>query len=129
MVRKQRKIPPSRKKYEDDNPVVSFRATKKDKNEFAAIRQKRTLSHGAVYRIGLGIIQVKSRAEEEVRQQAYDEGLEYGIEVTEELYAISCPCNKCGKKKTVIDEDEKNTIREFMIANLWCHANCDDVYS
>jgi len=129
MAKKGRKNLPSRKKYDENNPVVSFRAPKKDHDRFLVMRKKRGMSHGDVYRAGLGIGESKIKDEEQIRQQAYDEGLEYGIEAAEDLYAVSCPCSKCGKKKTVIDEDEKKAICRFMMANQWHHADCNDLYS
>ena len=129
MAKKRRRNPPSREKYEKENPVVSFRVPRTDNDRFIAIREKLGMSHGDVYKAGLGVIEVKVRAEEEVRQEAYDKGWEDGIEAAEGLYAVSCPCSKCGKKKTVTDEDEKKAICRFMMANRWHHADCDDLYS
>jgi len=129
MAKKRRRNPPSREKYEKENPVVSFRVPRTDNDRFIAIREKLGMSHGDVYKAGLGVIEVKVRAEEEVRQEAYDKGWEDGIEAAEGLYAVSCTCSKCGKKKTVIDEDEKQALRRFMMANRWHHADCNDLYS
>ena len=129
MAKKRRRNPPSREKYEKENPVVSFRVPRTDNDRFIAIREKLGMSHGDVYKAGLGVIEVKVRAEEEVRQEAYDKGWEDGIEAAEGLYAVSCPCSKCGKKKTVTDEDEKKAICRFMMANRWHHADCNDLYS
>ena len=59
MAKKRRKNPPSRKKYDENNPVVSFRAPKKDHDRFLVIRKKLGMSHGDVYRAGLGIFDKK----------------------------------------------------------------------
>jgi len=129
MAKKRRKNPPSQKKYDEANPVVSFRVLKNYRERYLVMRRKRGTSHGDVYRAGLGILEKKMKDEEQIRQETYDEGLEKGIEYGEELYAVSCPCSKCGKKKTVINKDEKKAITRFMIANRWQHADCSDLYS
>ena len=121
---KAKGIPPSRKKYEEDNPVVSFRASRKDYGTFIAIREKLGMSHGDVYKTGLGVIQVKIRAEEEVRREAYDEGWEKGITGAVEAYMVTYPCSICGKSTEVTTEGEKKAIRGYMVEHGWGHADC-----
>ena len=120
---------PSRERYDNNNPVVSLRVLNKDRRRFLEIRKRSATSHGDIYRIGLGIAESKIRDLDQIIQQAHDEGFEEGIEASEDLYAVSCPCSKCGKKKTVTDDDEKEAIRRFMMANQWHHYDCDDPYS
>ncbi len=126
MAKKKRRNPPSRKKYDQDNPVVSFRVKRKDKDRFTAIREKLGMSHGDVYNAGLGVIEVKVGAEDEIRQKAYDEGEESGINRAAAVYMVTYPCSKCGKMMEVGSEEEKKAIRKFIVENGWHHGDCNN---
>ena len=124
-----KKKSPSRERYEQNHPTRSFRTSKELDDRIEAIKKTENMSFTDIVKVAVGHIEVKVRAEEEVRQEAYDKGWEDGIEAAEGLYAVSCTCSKCGKKKTVIDDDEKQALRRFMMANRWHHADCNDLYS
>jgi hypothetical protein len=126
MARKRRKSPPSRKKYDENNPVVSFRASKNDRDRFLVMREKRGMSHGDIYRAGLDIGENKIKGEEEIREQAYEEGWEKGIEEATELYAVPYQCSVCGKEIVVHTQDEKKAIKTYMREHGWGHGDCID---
>ena len=125
----KKKKSPSRDKFEKENPTVSARVPKETRDRLYANLAKLGMSLADALKVLAGELEIKARPIDEVRQQIYDEGWEKGIEDAEELYAVSCPCSKCGKKKTVINKDEKKAITRFMIANRWHHADCSDLYS
>ncbi len=124
MTKSKKRKTPSRQKYEEDNPVVSFRVLKDDRDRFLVMREKRGMSHGGVYRAGLGVIQVKVRAEEKVRQQAYDEGLEKGITEAMKIYMVTYPCSGCGKPIELDSPEEKVAVGRYMREHGWGHADC-----
>ena len=124
MAKKQRSTPPSRKKYEEANPVVSFRVSKKDYARFEVIRQKLGLSHGDVYKNGLGVNEVKIRSEEEIREEAYEQGRIEGFEIAESIYKVTYPCSVCGKETEVESDAEKKAIRGYMREHGWGHIDC-----
>jgi len=126
MAKKKGRNPPSRGKYDQNNPVVSFRVKRKDKDRFIAIREKLGMSHGDVYKAGLGVIEVKVRAEEEIRQEAYEEGQLNGYELAESEYKVTYPCGKCKKMIPVTTDEEKKAIRDFMVQSGWCHGDCNN---
>ena len=126
MAKKKGRNPPSRGKYDQGNPVVSFRVKRKDKDRFIAIREKLGMSHGDVYKAGLGVIEVKVRAEEEIRQEAYEEGQLNGYELAESEYKVTYPCSKCKRMMEVTTEGEKKAIRKFMVENGWHHGDCNN---
>ncbi len=124
-----KKKSPSREKYEKENPTVSARLPKKTRERLRIVLVKLGMSLADALKVLVGDLEVKTKPIDEARQEAYDKGWEDGIEAAEGLYAVSCPCSKCGKKKTVTDEDEKKAICRFMMANRWHHADCNDLYS
>ena len=126
MAKKQRRNPPSRRKYEENNPVVSFRVPKKDYDRFLVVREDLGMSHGDVYRAGLSVTEVNIRDEEEIKQQAYEEGQVCGYELAESVYKITYPCSICGKPIEVTTEEEEKAIRRFMIENRWHHGDCSE---
>ncbi len=77
-----------------------------------------------VLKTGLGIIEVKVRSERDIRQEAYDQGWEKGIDEACDIFMVTYPCSKCGKEMTVSTGDEKKAIRKFMTENGWQHVDC-----
>ena len=121
---KAKGIPPSRKRYEEDNPVVSCRVPKELYNRLRAIKKAEGKSMADVLKAGLGLFEVKVRAEKEVRQEAYDEGHINGYELAESEYKVTYPCSICGKSIEVTTEEEKKAIRGYMAEYGWGHADC-----
>ena len=128
MARKKKKSP-SREKYEKENPTVSARLPKEARERLRIALVKLGMSSADALKVLIGDLEVKTKPIDEAWQAGYDKGFEDGIEAAERLYAVSCPCSKCGKNKTVTDEDEKQVLRRFMMANRWHHADCNDLYS
>ena len=121
---KKKRKSPSREKYEKENPVVSFRVPEKDYARFEVIRQKLGLSHGGVYRNGLGVIEVKIRSEEEIREEAYEQGKIEGFEIAESIYKVTYLCSVCGKEIEVETDVAKKAIRRYMREHGWGHTDC-----
>lgn len=126
MAKKKRKNPPSREKYERDNPVVSFRVSRKEYDVLQATKKKEGRSNADIMRAGLGLFEVKIRAEEEIRQQAYEKGQVNGYELAESDFKITYPCSRCKKMIEVTTEEEKKAIRKFMVDNGWHHGDCNN---
>lgn len=118
--------PPSREKYERENPVVSFRAPKEIYGSLQVVKEKQGKSYLDIMKAGLGLYEVKVRAEEEVRREAYDEGFEEAANIACDAFLVTYPCSKCGKDITVDTEEEKKAIREFMINAGWSHSDCSN---
>lgn len=120
---KERK-PPSRQRYEVRNPVVSFRVTKEVKDRAQIAKEKEGMSHLDIYKKGLDIQEVKIRTEEEIRQKAYDEGWEKGVNAAIEAFGVPYPCFKCGREMIVDREEEKKAIVEFIRKQRWICTDC-----
>ena len=126
MAKKHKRTSPSRKKYEEQNPVVSCRVSKELRDRLRAIKKAEDKSMADILKAGLGLFEVKVRAEEEVRDKAYEEGRISGFASAESIYKITYPCNICKKMIEVTTEEEKRAIRKFMIDKRWGHAACHD---
>lgn len=124
MLKKQRTNPPSRKKYEENNPVISFRVSKELHDRLQIAKEKERMSYTDVLKAGLGLIVVKMKAEERKRQEIWDKGWEKGIAEAEEAYAITFPCSVCGEVIYVDTDDKKEAIRSFISEQGWGHSAC-----
>lgn len=123
---KSKRKSPSREKYERNNPVASFRMSKKLGDKAREAKEKMDLSNRDIFEIGLGLLEPKIRAEEEVRQEAYEKGWEAGIKEAEELYAVTYNCRRCGKRMWVTSDGEKRAIKGYMWEGGWGHGNCSN---
>ena len=124
MVKGTKKKTPSRVKYEQKHPTVSFRVSKDLYNKLQAVKEAEGKSITDVLKMGVGLLEVKMRQEKEIRDQAYEEGWVRGIAEAEELYAVPYLCSGCGKEIIVTTEDEKKAIRRYMREHGWGHAEC-----
>lgn len=126
MSKGKKKKSPSRAKYERSHPTRSFRTSKELDDRIEAVKKAENMSLTDIVKVAVGLIEVKVRAEEEVRREAYDEGKLNGYELAESVYKVTYPCSICGKPMEVTTEEEKKAIRRFMIENRWHHGDCND---
>ena len=124
MSKKRRTNPPSRQRYEETHPVFSARVSKGIYDRIQAVKEKEGRSNTDILKVALGLIEVKKRAEEEVRQEAHDDGYEEGVNQAIEVFGIRYPCYKCGREILVDTEEEKQAIRQYMLEHKWGHAEC-----
>jgi hypothetical protein len=124
MAKGKYKKTPSRVKYEQSHPTVSFRVSKELYDRLQAVKRIEGKSITDILKVGLGLLEVKVRKEEEIRLQAYDKGWEKGITEAEELYSVSYPCIVCGKTIVATSDAEKKAIRKYMREHGWGHADC-----
>jgi hypothetical protein len=124
MTKRGKSKPPSRTKYEREHPVTSFRTDKELRSRLKVAKQKEGKSTADILRIGVGILEVKARSEEEIRQEAYDEGQINGYEFAESEFKITYPCSACGGEMEVDTDWEKDAIRRFIKEQRWGHRKC-----
>ena len=103
---------PSRRKYEEANPVLSFRVPRKIYEELRMVKESTGDSRTKVLMAGLGLYKVKIKTEKEIWQKAYDQGVGKGHEEIWDLLAVNYHCSICGKEITVDTEEEKKAIAE-----------------
>ncbi len=107
MAKGNSKKTPSRVKYEQSHPTVSFRVSRELYDRLQAVKKAEGKSITDVLKVGVGLLEVKVRKEKEIRDQAYEEGWEKGVAEAAELYSVPYSCSVCGKQTVVTTDDEK----------------------
>ncbi len=82
---KTKRVPPSRKRYEESHPVVSVRLPADLRHELDLLKIESGMSTADVIRIAL------DKAKPDIKA-AY----ERGVEAAREIYEVSYPCSECG---------------------------------
>lgn len=119
-------MPPSRIKYEQNHPTVSFRVTKELYDRLEEVKKAEGESTADVLKVGVGLLNVKVSEEKEARTQGREEGFNEGYEMAEDLYKVTYQCRGCGKIIEVTTKEEKRAIKEYMQQNGWGHKECVD---
>lgn len=112
-MKNQKTKPPSRMKYEDSNPVVSFRASKEDYDALIKIKAQTGLSLADIVKVA-------------INKQEIDIDMAYwtGIEYAEKLWRVNYHCPVCGKVITAETDKEKKAIAQYMSEKGWRHTEC-----
>ncbi len=105
--------PPSRIRYEQENPTVSVRVTRELYDQLLEFRQKTGESLGDILREALHI-------QQELYKQAYNKG----YNDARKKYRVIYRCNKCKKIIPVTSDNAKSAIAKYMAANGWGHTHC-----
>lgn len=124
VVKGRRKKAPSRIKYEQSHPTVSFRISRELYDRLQQVKGAEDKSTADVLKVGLGLLEVKVVKEKEARRQGYEEGFEKGSEEAESLYKVTYPCKICRKTIEVMSVKEKEAIKGYMLEHGWGHADC-----
>jgi len=110
MTRKH--IPPSRLKYERNNPTISCRVNQEELRKLREIQRKTGFSLAQVLRQGLGVQIAESR-------KAYENGYRDGFG------RFRAPCSKCGKPMDIDIKAHTEAKRTLLKAfEEWAHAPC-----
>ena len=124
MAKDKTRKTPSRVKYEQKHPTVSFRVSKDLYDRLQAVKEAEGKSITDVLKVGVGLLEVKVSKEKEAKRQGYEEGFEKGCEEAEELYKVTYPCKVCRRTLVVTSAKEKEAIRRYMLEYGWGHADC-----
>jgi hypothetical protein len=74
MAKGKGKKTPSRIRYEQNHPTISFRVSRELYDWLQAVKKAEGKSITEVLKVGVGLLEVKGRKEKEIRDQAYEEG-------------------------------------------------------
>lgn len=119
------KVPPSRKKYEQSHPVLSFRVPKEMYDELQRIRKAGGRSLTDILKLGMGKAQRDNKKTERMKQQAQEEGYKKGYSEAENLYKVMSRCCVCGEMIPVTDIKAKQVAGEYLTTRGWKHIYCD----
>ena len=109
--RKQKRVPPSRLRYEASHPVVSFRISKEDRDMLADICRKSNKSLARVVKEALGKIKLEV-------DSAYKKGYEKGFG------RIKLYCKDC--EKPIIINTQKDDDTQRRIWDAYRDMRCKD---
>lgn len=121
-----KKKSPSRVKYEQEHPTVSFRIPRDLHDRLQVVRQAEGKSITDVLKVGVGLLEVEVRREQKIREDAYVAGRLKGCLDARKKYSVSYPCSVCGEPIVVESREEKEFIKRKMSESGWGHSDCID---
>ena len=121
---KVKKKAPSRVRYEQSHPTISCRIPRELYDNLRKAKSSGGRSFADILKIGLGVLEVKTRKEADLIKQGYDSGHKTGYSEAESALKITYPCNVCGRPVTVKSQNAKEAIRQYMRENGWGHTSC-----
>ena len=113
-----RKKYPSQIRYEENNPTITFRVTKAEKELIERIAKLSKRSVSTLVRIklldlGKEITSINNQLKNDADKQA------------KEKYALLYPCSICGLMLTIRPNSKcHNDIKQYLKENGWRHADC-----
>lgn len=123
MTKSKKRKSPSRAKYEAHHPVISARVPKEIRDRLIALREKGE-SVADVLKVGLGLIEAKIGAEDELKKRAHDEGFQAGYNKAKDRFAVEFVCSVCGESLAITDRDLKLIAAGLLQRNNWGHLEC-----
>ena len=108
--------PPSRKKYEEENPTVSARLAKETRDRLRGVLTKQGMSLADALRVLAGELEVKVRPTDEARGQGFEDAMK--------LYMVTFPCSLCGEMISITNPKTKEAVSRYMTEHGWAHAEC-----
>ena len=125
-MKKKRHKPPSRIRYEKNNPVISFRIKKELYNEFKAFLKDQELSIGDFFRIALKKQKATyKRADTGGYNRGYNDGKNNGAKTAISIWRIWYYCKICGEMIYITpNSDPHKALINYMKEKGWGHAKC-----
>lgn len=119
MAKTTRKKAPSRVRYEQAHPTVSCRVPRQVYDRLKTVKRAEDKSFADILKIGLGILEVQTKEQGEVRKQGRAEGYRKGYAEAERLYKVTYPCGVCRNMLMVTSTEEKQAIAQYMQQHGW----------
>ena len=124
MAKVTKKKAPSRVRYEEAHPVISYRTSKEIHERLKALKESDGKSFTDILKLGLGIAERQSKKAVQIRQEGWRAGYEKGYAKAELLYKVTYRCRVCGETMVVTNENEKKAIAGYMEQAGWQHSEC-----
>lgn len=118
MAKKQRTNPPSREKYEKENPTVSARVPKETREKLLVALSRLGMSLTDALKVLAGELEVKAIPIDQARKQGYEEA--------RNLYMVTYPCDVCGKPVAITSPKTKEVVSKYMAKYGSGHAKCHE---
>lgn len=117
-----RRKPPSRVRYEAQNPTVSCRVPKDVYERMEELRNSEDMSFADILKVGLGKLEPKAQQSAKARKIGYEEG----YDEARRRYCVTYACDVCGKPIAVQSDEEKQIIANCMRREGWGHGACHE---
>ena len=118
--KKTKPVPPSRLRYESNNPTISIRVSQELKEELEELKITSGLSLADILNAGLEKLKPDV---DQFYDQGLKEGYEMGYEMAEEEFKVMATCLGCGKAHiTVVGETMKAVAAQKLMG--WCAKSC-----
>ncbi len=115
-MKNTRTRPPSRIRYEESHPVISFRIKKEWYDELKNLLRTQGITIADFFKIAL---EKQKENQDKVWEEAYEEGYDIGFG------RFEIPCKICGKPMKFDFEAEQKTERIVKEAfKDWGHSDC-----
>jgi len=113
---------PSQKRYQENNPAITFRLKKLEKDKIDKLVDRTGKSISELIRMSLfdpdkGIFEI------------FHHGVHEGLDIAAEQANIYFFCSVCGEKITILANSKVHqAIIQFLKQQGWGHAGCIDSY-
>ncbi len=124
MVKRHKKIPPSRIKYEKNNPTVSARLPVEKRAKLLSVLRSLGLTLANLLIRFADETEIKLKTVDDVRQEGFVNGYGKGYEEARKKYEVTYPCRKCGKLMAITSPKAKAAAARYMAEHGWVHTQC-----
>ncbi len=108
--------PPSRERYEKNNPTVSARLPVEIRDKLRSVLREMGMSLAETLTALANEQELRLKPAEEARKAAYEEA--------RNLYMVTCPCDVCGKLVAITSPRAKEVVSKYMAKYGLGHAEC-----
>jgi len=116
MVRKTKRLPPSKIKYNKNHPTVSARLPKDKRDKLLQVLKSLDVT---LTQLLLHFID-----EYEIKVKPVDEARKVGYEEAKKVYMITYPCSVCKQLIGITSPKAKEAASKYMTERGWAHAEC-----
>lgn len=119
-----RTIYPSTRRYMDENPAITFRMKKHEKERLVTMAREAGVSVSTLVRVGLlGLEKKFSEANNKARNEGYDKG----FKEAKNAYRIWNFCNVCNNAIDIVpNSDAHKAIIDYLKKEKWGHPECHE---
>ena len=119
---KGRHKPPSRIRYEQNNPTISFRVSREVHDKLKDHLAKRHVSFADFVKESLGVQQIQIPDVGKIKQAARTEG----YNKAKKEYIICIRCSECQQPMAVLPNSDMHKAIIDHLEGLWFHTRCQE---
>ena len=117
---KGRHKPPSRKRYEQNNPTISFRVSREVHDKLKDHLARRRVSFADFVKESLGVQQIQIPDVGKIKQAALTEG----YNKAKKEYRICIRCSECQQPISIKPNSDLHRAIIDQLEGLWFHTTC-----